>query len=94
MRGYSDQEFWIPGSEPTHLDLEKLFLLSDSLGNLSFHGKNETSGPEQIEKPKTSCEKLVIPESSSLQLSIYRLWYEESDFQVKIEQFWRPEVKI
>ena len=42
---------WIPGSEPIHLDLEKLFLLSDSMENLSFYRKNEISEPEKkIEK--------------------------------------------
>ena len=38
---------WIPGSEPIHLDLEKLFLLSDSMENLKFYGKNENSEPER-----------------------------------------------
>ena len=28
---------WIPGSEPIHLDLEKLFLLSDAMENLKFY---------------------------------------------------------
>ena len=37
----------IPGSEPILLDLEKLFLLSDSLENLNFYGKIEIS---EIEK--------------------------------------------
>ena len=31
--------YWIPGSEPIHLDLEKLFLLSDSMENLKFGKK-------------------------------------------------------
>ena len=34
-----------PGSEPILLDLEKLFLLSDSMENLKFYGKNEISEP-------------------------------------------------
>ena len=41
----------IPGSEPIHLDLEKLFLLSDSMENLNFDRKFEISEPEKkIEK--------------------------------------------
>ena len=39
---------WIPGSESTHLDLEKLFLLSDSLENFNFNGKFEISEPEKL----------------------------------------------
>ena len=39
---------WIPGSESTHLDLEKLFLLSDSLENLNYYGKNKISEPEKM----------------------------------------------
>ena len=38
---------WIPGSEPIHLDLEKLFLLSDSMENLNLYGKIEISEPEK-----------------------------------------------
>ena len=34
------------------------------------------------------------PESRRVQPSSYRFWHEESDFQVKIEQIWRPEVKL
>ena len=41
---------WIPGSESTHLDLEKLFLLSDSMENVKFNGKVEISEPEKISK--------------------------------------------
>ena len=41
---------WIPGSEPIHLDLEKLFLLSDSMENLKFNGKFEISEPEKKSK--------------------------------------------
>ena len=41
---------WIPGSEPVHLDLEKLFLLSDSMENLKFTGKIEISEPEKNSK--------------------------------------------
>ena len=37
----------IPGSEPIHLDLEKLFLLSDSMKNLQINGKHEISEAEQ-----------------------------------------------
>ena len=37
----------IPGPEPIHLDLEKLFLLSDSMENLKSNGKIEISEPEQ-----------------------------------------------
>ena len=45
----------LPGSEPIHLDLEKLFLLSDSMENLKFNGKIEISEPEKIGKnPKNS----------------------------------------
>ena len=44
---FNEQEFWIPGSEPTHLDLEKLFLLSDSMGNPKFCQKFEISEPEK-----------------------------------------------
>ena len=36
---------WIPGSEPIHLDLEKLFLLSDSMENLKFDGQIQISEP-------------------------------------------------
>ena len=39
-----------------------------------------------------SWEILENPELGRFQLSKYRFWHEESDFQVKIEQFWRPEV--
>ena len=42
-RGFS----WIPGSEPKHLDLEKLSLLSDSVGNFKFNRKIEISEPEK-----------------------------------------------
>ena len=38
---------WIPGSEPIHLDLEKLFLLSDSMENLKFDREFEISEPEK-----------------------------------------------
>ena len=38
------------GSEPTHLDLEKPFLLSDSVENLNFYGKIEISEPEKNRK--------------------------------------------
>ena len=38
------------GSESTHLDLEKLFLLSDSLENLSFHCKIAISEPKHFEQ--------------------------------------------
>ena len=40
----------IPGSEPIHLDLEKLFLLSVSKENLDFRGKNEKNLPYKIFK--------------------------------------------
>ena len=36
-----------PGSEPILLDLEKLFLLSDSMENLNLYGKFEISEPEK-----------------------------------------------
>ena len=36
---------WIPGSEPIHLDLEKLFLISDSMENLKFNSSFEISEP-------------------------------------------------
>ena len=39
---------WIPGSEPIHLDLEKLFLLSDSMEHLKLNGQFEISDPEKI----------------------------------------------
>ena len=39
-----------PGSEPTHLDVEKLFLLSDSLENLRFHTKIEISESENVQQ--------------------------------------------
>ena len=35
----------IPGSEPIHLDLEKLFLLSVSKENLDFRGEIEKNLP-------------------------------------------------
>ena len=38
----------IPGSEPIHLDLEKLFLLSVSKENLDFRPKIEKSLPYKI----------------------------------------------
>ena len=38
------------GSEPTHLDLEKLFLLSDSLENLNLYGNVEISEPQNVRK--------------------------------------------
>ena len=38
---------WIPGSEPIHLDLEKLFLLPDSMGNPKFYQKFKISEPEK-----------------------------------------------
>ena len=41
---------WIPGSEPIHLDLEKVLLLSDSMGNLKFNGKNKMSEPDKNSK--------------------------------------------
>ena len=41
---------WIPGSEPILLDLEKLFLLSDSMENRQFYGKIEISEPENFKK--------------------------------------------
>ena len=44
---------WIPGSEPIHLDLEKLFLLSDSMENLKSCGNVEISEPDKRYK-KTS----------------------------------------
>ena len=37
----------IPGSEPILLDLEKLFLLSDSVENLKCNGQLKVSEPEQ-----------------------------------------------
>ena len=40
----------VPGSEPVHLDLEKLFLLSDSMENLQFRSKNKNSEPENKSK--------------------------------------------
>ena len=40
----------IPGSEPILLDLEKLFLLSDSMENLKFYQKLEISEPEKNKK--------------------------------------------
>ena len=40
----------IPGSKPILLDLEKLFLLSDSMGNLDLYGKIEISEPAKIWK--------------------------------------------
>ena len=42
--------FMIPGSEPILLDLEKLFLLSDSMENLNFYRKFEISEPEKNRK--------------------------------------------
>ena len=36
--------------ESTHLDLEKMFLLSDSIENLNFNGKTEISEPAKIQK--------------------------------------------
>ena len=36
-----------PGSEPILLDLEKLFLLSDSMENLKLNGKIEIAEPER-----------------------------------------------
>ena len=38
----------IPGYEPVELDLEKLFLLSVSKGNLYFRGKHEKNLPYKI----------------------------------------------
>ena len=38
---------WIPGSEPIHLDLEKLFLLSDSMENLKLDGKHRFRNPKK-----------------------------------------------
>ena len=40
----------LPGSEPILLDLEKLFLLSDSVENLKLYLKNEISGPAKKKK--------------------------------------------
>ena len=37
---------WIPGSEPIHLDLEKLFLLSDSMESFNSNRKVEISDPK------------------------------------------------
>ena len=42
----------------------------------------------------TPWEILENPESRHVQLSQYRFWHEESDFQIKIEEFCRPELKI
>ena len=36
-----DRFSWIPGLAPIDLDLEKLFLLSDSMENLNLNGKTE-----------------------------------------------------
>ena len=40
-----DQFVKVPGYEPIHLDLEKLFLLSVSKENLDFRGKHEKNLP-------------------------------------------------
>ena len=55
----NDHEFGIPGSEPTHLDLEKLFLLSDSIENLILNGNIElaTFSRRLLEKMFVSFEK-------------------------------------
>ena len=45
---------WIPASEPTHLDLEKLFLLSDSMENLNVDGKLNFQNPKNIKNPEHS----------------------------------------
>ena len=43
---YNSARFsWIPGSESTHLDLEKLFLLSDSMEKLNVNGKVKNLEP-------------------------------------------------
>ena len=44
---------WIPASEPIHLDLEKLLLLSDSMENLKINRKNEISEPEKEDSKKS-----------------------------------------
>ena len=40
----------IPESEPILLDLEKLFLLSDSVENMKLYGKFEVSEPDKDSK--------------------------------------------
>ena len=48
---------WIPGSESTHLDLEKLFLLSDSMENVKLNGNIEIS---ELEKKSNNSEKILL----------------------------------
>ena len=43
---------WIPGSEPIHLDLEKLFLLLDLMESLNLYGRNKISEIEKKHRNK------------------------------------------
>ena len=70
----------IPGSESTHLDLEKLFLLSDSMENLIFYGKIEISESENkmkkmflgflLTKPRTSQARQNVESGCRTYLSV------------------------
>ena len=59
---------WIPGSESTNLDLEKLALLSDAMEKLNLNGTIEIAEPYRKrpksgrrKKTKTKLKKLLGP---------------------------------
>ena len=72
-----------------HLDLEKLFLLSDSMENLNFYGKIELSEPEK----KTCRFSTWIPDLGAFQPVLGRKFHVESEFEVRNKRFKRPEGK-
>ena len=70
----------IPGSEPVLLDLEKLFLLSDSMENLKLYRNNEISEPDKKSINKKIIKTLILRTYIPEKLAIYAVVHEESEF--------------
>ena len=77
----------VPGSEPIHLDLEKLFLLSVSKEKLDFRGKIEKNLPYENLNAFLDHFLTWMPDLAAFKPSPGRIFHVESEFAVKNARF-------